>query len=709
VLSESIAVLRLLIPIGVFSAVLLPHVEAQTGSTTPWAVLSTQSAAVQNTYLGPSAVTAAGDLYAVNSLAGASSATKTFGDASNAWSWTSKVSASGGFAVKIGGAYYINVVSVDAAGNVLIGGSALTTGLPITRGAYRTTAPGDHAGFVCQLSGTDGTPIFCTYLDSNQIDFRAIATDALMNVYILAQMSTGPIAATTGALSIGNRQIVLMKLDPTGSKMKFIADFGGSGSEEPYLLAADTSGNAYIAGTTTSPDFPGTAGSALPTLPSGTASAPGTTSFVAKVDATGGNILWASYGRAYDDTTAFTVDGSGQVYLAGYVNGLFYPRAAEPGPMFVRKFSTDGSAILWEKNLAGAAPSSIAVDSLGALNLVGGDQPINFPIHHSTALCPLLDRPGLISFITGGNALIRLSAAGDLLQSTFLSTRGAVQSMALSSRSAAGYIVSVDWGATSLDISQIGADAGGRFATTLGCVGSAATPANSSPPPPLAPGEIISIFGEGLGPVNSSLWTLTPDNRITSSLAGVQVTFDGVPAPLLYVQSSQINAVTPWSLIGKSTTQMCVNYSGNSSCATASVFPAVPTSFAAAASYGGAINEDGTLNTLQNPALAGSVISLFLTGLGPLVPPPSDGTITPWPAPSLTYPVRVWFPPDPNSRYGLPYSGSLLYSGPAPLAVGGLYQINVSVPSFGSTVLVEVTLPDGSLSSTPRIPIAVAQ
>src|SRR5581483_3038660 len=105
--------------------------------------------------------------------------------------------------------------------------------------------------------------------------------------------------------------------------------------------------------------------------------------------------------------------------------------------------------------------------------------------------------------------------------------------------------------------------------------------------------------------------------------------------------------------------------------------PAAPALFTAAASYGAAINQDGTLNTPQNPAPGGSIVSLFLTGLGPVSPGELDGAITPWPAPALGYSVQVWFF-GPNIAS---YVGDVLYAGPAPLAVGGLYQVNVRIPA----------------------------
>lgn len=90
----------------------------------------------------------------------------------------------------------------------------------------------------------------------------------------------------------------------------------------------------------------------------------------------------------------------------------------------------------------------------------------------------------------------------------------------------------------------------------LACVGNAA----SYDTGPIAPGTILTLFGNGLGPqdgvqAQASIWF-----PFQKRLSGVDVTFDGEPAPLLWVQDSQINVATPWSLIPGQATEVCVSY-----------------------------------------------------------------------------------------------------------------------------------------------------
>jgi hypothetical protein len=89
----------------------------------------------------------------------------------------------------------------------------------------------------------------------------------------------------------------------------------------------------------------------------------------------------------------------------------------------------------------------------------------------------------------------------------------------------------------------------------LACIGNGASYTIG----PIAPGEIVSLFGSGLGPQQGLQTLATLTSPFPTQAANVQVTFDGKPAPLLWVQDAQINAAVPWSVAGP-TTQVCVSY-----------------------------------------------------------------------------------------------------------------------------------------------------
>jgi uncharacterized protein (TIGR03437 family) len=128
---------------------------------------------------------------------------------------------------------------------------------------------------------------------------------------------------------------------------------------------------------------------------------------------------------------------------------------------------------------------------------------------------------------------------------------------------------------------------------------------------PIAPGELVTLYGTGLGPVQ--LTTSAPE------LADTQVLFNGVPAPVVYSSATQVAAVAPDSLSGTNV-NVEVRYQGKSASAfTAAVAPAAPALFTADATGKGlaaAVNQDGSYSTTTNSAGIGSTISLFVTGAG---------------------------------------------------------------------------------------------
>jgi uncharacterized protein (TIGR03437 family) len=217
----------------------------------------------------------------------------------------------------------------------------------------------------------------------------------------------------------------------------------------------------------------------------------------------------------------------------------------------------------------------------------------------------------------------------------------------------------------------------------LACVGNAASFDASA----ISPGEIVSLFGQGLGPPEGAQPDVTVKSGFPNRLSGVQVTFDGAPAPLLYVHDGQINAIAPWRLVAGRATKICVLYNGaDASCVQRPVLPAVPGVFTVDGTHAAALNQDGTINSPDNPAPAGSIVSVFATGLGPLTPTPSDGAILDDPLPA-----NVLIATAAAVIGGIAFSVIPIpspYAGPAPLEVAGVSQINLRVTSSPMLLMV---------------------
>jgi uncharacterized protein (TIGR03437 family) len=220
----------------------------------------------------------------------------------------------------------------------------------------------------------------------------------------------------------------------------------------------------------------------------------------------------------------------------------------------------------------------------------------------------------------------------------------------------------------------------------------------------VSPGELIAIFGSGLGP--TTLVGLQLDSRgyVSTSLGGTQVLFDGVAAPMIYTQAAQVSVVVPYGVAGQSSTQVQVTYQGqNSNVVSVPVATAVPGIFTIEASgYGpGAIvNQDGTVNSANNPASAGSIVFVYGTGEGQTSPPGVDGMPDGSPTPTpIAQPVTA-------TIGGV--NAQVLYAGGVPGLVAGVLQVNVVIPSgvaAGNSIPIVITI--GGKTTQANVSLAV--
>ncbi len=180
---------------------------------------------------------------------------------------------------------------------------------------------------------------------------------------------------------------------------------------------------------------------------------------------------------------------------------------------------------------------------------------------------------------------------------------------------------------------------------------------------PLAPGEMVTIFGTGLGPTELVQGTYDGSGMLATYVAETRVFFDDAQAPLMHVSATQVTAVAPMGISGS--TNVRVEYQLRRSAAIA-----VPVAGAAPAIFGGVWNQDGTVNAAGNPAARGSVVSLYCSGLGKLKGAPVYGKLPmagKWPAPEAA--VTVSFG---DAEGEIQFAGQI-----SP----GVVQLNVKVPA----------------------------
>ncbi len=515
-------------------------------------------------------------------------------------------------------------------------------------------------------------------------------TDSYTNAVRMVTLSTGNIATVAGtgtpgfdgdkgpATSAKLSQVYGLTVDSAGNI--YISDTGNN-----RVRKVDLSGNIFtIAGTGTqaATGDGGAATSASLWFPAGLALDSAGNLYVAdfgslsvrKIAASGGTIstvagsgTWGNSGDGGSATKAnlagpmsIAVDSAGNIYIGDVVNAN------------IRKVGTDGVIRTVATNVA---PQSLAVDKAGNLYFADGLTPLIRKVLPSGTILNIAGT-GVAGY-NGGDGTAATYAQLD---------------------HPAG--VAVD-GSGNVLIADTNNQIVRKLTPVPFSVG-AVLNAASSTQGPLAPGEIVAVFGASIGPAATATFTAA-NGSIGNTLASDRIYFNGIPAPLLTVSAGFATAIVPYGVAGSTSVDVAVNYNGNVSATTtfpaAVAAPGIFTADSTGSGQAAAVNQDGTLNNASKPAKAGSFISLFVTGDGQTSPGGVDGKLTVAPYGLTVQPVKV-------TIGGIPATVS--YSGAAPGAVAGLTQINVQIPaSVASGSAVPVTLQVGTASAQSSVTIAV--
>jgi uncharacterized protein (TIGR03437 family) len=208
--------------------------------------------------------------------------------------------------------------------------------------------------------------------------------------------------------------------------------------------------------------------------------------------------------------------------------------------------------------------------------------------------------------------------------------------------------------------------------------------------------EILHITGACMGPLAPS--QASPAGaQLPTGLQGTQVLFDGVAAPLLSVQATEILAIAPQDVASKSKVTIAVDNQRSMASTVLNAAPAVPGIFLEGGSQAAAINQDGSLNGPDHPAPIGSVVSLFLTGAGATNPASVDGIPPTPPLPQLALPVTVQVGGSP---------AAVLYAGAAS-GLTGMAQVNIVIPATAAGSAVPIQVSVGGNSRDQIVTLAV--
>src|SRR6185437_3222036 len=316
----------------------------------------------------------------------------------------------------------------------------------ITAGAFQTTDPGaayqSQTVFVSKLNPAGTALVYSTYLGGNGGEQASgIAVDAAGDAFVAGQTASLNFPVTPGALQTANKGATSNKitafvteLNPTGTGLIYSTYLGGSILDGATAIAIDAAGNAYVAGQTSSSDFPVTTG-AFQTV-NKSSSTEDSNAFVAKLNSGGTALIYSTFlggsggqrmheggclsamatsnsilgwpiGNNEDGAFAIAVDAAGDAFVAGQAlstdfpvtQGAFQTRNngahTNATNAFVAKLNPAGSRLIYSTYLGGsgtACPSNtavgydgdtalaLAVDSSGDAYLAGFTFSKDFPV-----------------------------------------------------------------------------------------------------------------------------------------------------------------------------------------------------------------------------------------------------------------------------------------------------------------------------------------
>ncbi len=365
-------------------------------------------------------------------------------------------------ATLVGGSAYedAKAMAVDGAGNIYLAGHTESVDFPTTSGTYDNSLAGSRDFFLVKFDPTLSTLLYSTYLGGTLGDFELVTgltVDASGNAYLtgLAYSPDFPVTAGAYDTSLGDSQgdAFVTKINPAGggpTDLVYSTFLGGLAQDWGRSIVVDISGNAYVAGQTSSADFPTTGGAFDTSYNGGDA-------FVTKLNPSGTGLVYSTFlgGRGNDDAWGIAIDGAGNAYVTGRTWTSTFPTT--PGAFdttfngkqgntdpdaYVTKLNAAGSGLVYSTFLGGKAYDlgrEIVVDADGSAYVAG---------HTYSSAFPVTADGSDTSY--NGNAdafLTRLNVAGSaLVYSTFLGGTGEDQERSLAVSSLGNvYLTGYTW------------------------------------------------------------------------------------------------------------------------------------------------------------------------------------------------------------------------------------------------------------------------
>jgi uncharacterized protein (TIGR03437 family) len=502
-----------------------------------------------------------------------------------------------------------------------------------------------HGVILAKLRARDGTVEWQEVLSG--LLPGALAVESTSGDVFLALLAfRGQLDTTPGAYSSTfgggalSTLMYLLRISADGSRIIFAASYGGSATNcyggsgcvtrtpgtGGSAILFDRDRNVWVAGNTNTTDLPLTPDALKKTC--GCSHFSGD-AFLAKFSNDGSRLLYATYigttpsgvldYLGNDTVGSAAMDPAGHIWVAGTTNGADLPVTSNA---LQKEWGGGNDGFVFEYDPAANGAPYVSYFGGGGTDSVTDiasrdDGAVVFSGHaESLPLAP-------VGFTRGSDFIAML----DPTRATTLVNGSTGAGLGVTPD---GLIAAAGASNAAVVIQPDGSDAPSVFATT--------SSAGTALAGQVAPGELITLYG--------------------TSLDGADVRVDGAPVPVLYSQADQLNAVLPFDIAGNAGITLAVN--GVTS-ALLGVVDAQPDAFR----YGprllaAALNQDQTINSTDNPAARGTIVSVWATGFGVLSPKPS---------------IEVLYNDQPLE---------ILYAGQAPALVDGVVQVNFRLPPAAS-------------------------
>jgi uncharacterized protein (TIGR03437 family) len=563
----------------------------------------------------------------------------------------------------------LSSIAVDSAGNAYVAGWTTNPNFPNT--GTLGTAPAaitDTRAFVAKL-GPNGEVVLSALIGgSTKAQASGVAVTPQGQILVSGFAGASGFPATTGAYSVADstNQWFLMELNPGASQTIFSATGIGGSS-----IALDPAGNIYLAGSSAGTDYPTTPGAYQTTFVQGHVcyglcqiGFNGNLQHVTKVDAAASKLIYSTglndpTGLAGSTTnTGLAIDAAGDAYVTGTLLEASYPftvKAPNSATGYLSKLDPTGVKLLFSTPVGGAG---VELDSSGALyvgGIVSSYDPVGLAVPTTPVAPPAQFSwipqqclPDNITAISAAYVMQVDTSSGNVLDSQWIdgSAPGAT-GIALTDGKV--WITGETPGAdvpftpdvlapqglgpgflAGAYLSQVDFSGGVNTGPAIACV---LDGGNLTHVGPVAAFQLLSIFGTNLGPAKG----VAAMGGSAKSLGGVSVTFDGNPAQLLYVSSSQINVAVPAPLPSQAVAPypnatvmqlkvnnvtlerqfpLTVSNMNLFATLTSNEISCAPAKQIANGFQPVATNANGLPNSCTNPAQLGSTVSFFMHGVG---------------------------------------------------------------------------------------------